>query len=287
VTTLSVEKVIHVNQVLGDFAGANRFYADVFGAREYMNNYDEGEDRDASLFVIGDTCIELFSPRGPGSLLGRNLARFGDSWHSFEWKVSDLEEASTAFETRGVRVTTYRPGSFFMTHPKDGHGLLFELCPDDMANDPRVEAGWTPAWWRDEHPLGIDRLHSVGAAVGDLDAAAAFLSDLTATDVLYRTTRPGVGEVAGLFIGDTCIELVQPDGDASPVAAYIERYGPRVRSLQFRVRDVGAVCDHFARHGLRTRRGDGDGWVALEPDDNYGVLYQFTEEPLPDDPRGA
>jgi len=285
-TTLQVEKVIHINQLLREFAAANRFYADVFGAVEYMNNYDPGEDRDASLFVIGDTCIELFSPRGEESLLGRSLARFGDSWHSFEWKVPDIEAAKAAFDERGVRVTTYRPGSFFMTHPKDGHGLLFEICPDEMANDPRLGPGWTTAPWRDEHPLGIDRLHSMGAAVVDLDAATAFLSDLTGTDVLYRATRPGVGEVAGLFIGDTCIELVQPDSDDSPVARYIARYGARLRSLQFRVRDVDAVRGHFVAHGLRTGPGDAEGWLALAPEDNYGVLYQFTEDALPDDPRG-
>src|ERR1700712_5478492 len=115
---LQVEKVLHINQVLGDFAGANRFYRQVFGAAEYMNSYDEGERRDPALFVIGDTCIELFSPRDDQSLLGANLARFGDSFHSFEWKAPDLESAKAAFDANDVRIPTYRPGSFFMTHPK-------------------------------------------------------------------------------------------------------------------------------------------------------------------------
>jgi catechol 2,3-dioxygenase-like lactoylglutathione lyase family enzyme len=283
---LGVEKVIHINQVLGEFDAANHFYADVFGAVEYMNSYDQGEDRDASLFVIGDTCIELFSPRGEQSLLGRNLARFGDSFHSFEWKVDDLEEAKAAFEERGVRVTTYRPGRFFMTHPKDGHGLLLELCPTDMANDPRIEPGWSAAPWRDEHPLGIDRLNAMSAAVADLDAASTFVAGLTGCEVLYRETRPGVGEAAGFWIGDTVLELVEPSDDDSPVADYIGRFGPRLRSLHFRVRDVDAVASHFADQGLHTQPGDVDGWVALDPADNYGALWQFTEAALPADPRG-
>ena len=285
-TTLQVEKVMHINQVLGAFEDANRFYADVFGAAEYMNSYDPGEDRDASLFLIGDTCIELFSPRGDQSLLGRNHARFGDSFHSFEWKVPDLEEAKAAFDERGVRVTTYRPGSFFMTHPKDGHGLLFELCPFDMGNDPRVEPGWSASPWRDEHPLGIDRLNAMSAAVVDLDAATTFVADLTGTDVLYRERRPGVGEAAGFWLGDTTLELVEPTDDDSPVARYIERYGPRLRSVNFRVRDIAAASAHFEAQGLRTQPGDADGWVALDPDDNFGVLYQFTEDALANDPRG-
>jgi hypothetical protein len=283
-TTLQVEKVNHINQVLGAFESANRFYADVFGAVEYMNSYDPGEERDASLFVIGDTSMELFSPRDDQSLLGRNLARFGDSFHSFEWKVPDLEEAKAAFDERGVRVTTYWPGSFFMTHPKDGHGLLMELCPFDMAHDPRVEPGWSATPWRD-HPLGIDRLNAMSAAVVDVDKASAFVADLTGTDTFHREHRPGVGEVAAFWLGDAVLELVQPDSDDSPVAHYIARYGPRLRSLHFRVRDVDAVADHLAGKGLRTRAGDVDGWIALDPDDNFGVLYQFTEAALPDDPR--
>jgi catechol 2,3-dioxygenase-like lactoylglutathione lyase family enzyme len=285
-TTLQVEKVIHINQVLGPFDAANRFYTDVFGAVEYMNSYEPGEDRDASLFVIGDTCIELFSPRGDDSLLGRNLARFGDSFHSFELKVPDLDAAKAAFDERGVRVTTYWPGVFFMTHPKDGHGLLFELCPFDMANDPRVEPGWSAASWREDHPLGIDRLNAMSAAVVDLDAASGFVADLLGIDVLYREHRAGVGEIAAFWLGDTVLELMAPSDDDSPVAGYIERYGPRLRSLHFRVRDVAAVANHLAAHGLRTVPGDVDGWIALDPCDNYGVLYQFTEDSLVHDPRG-
>lgn len=282
---LRVEKVLHINQVLADFEGANRFYADVFGAVEYMNSYDEGERRDASLFVIGDTCIELFSPRDDQSLLGANLARFGDSFHSFEWKVPELEEARAAFEANGVRLPTYRAGSFFMTHPKDCHGLLLELCCHEMHADPRIEPDWSAAPWREGHPLGIERLNAMSAAVRDLDAAVAWVAGLTAADPVHRGERPGVGATAAFWLGDTMLELVQPSDDESPVAASIERLGPRLRTLVWRVGDLDAACAHLEAKGLRVVPGDVDGWVALHPDDNYGVLWQFTEERLPGDPR--
>lgn len=282
---LQVEKVIHINQVLGDFEGANRFYADVFGAVEYMNSYDPGERRDASLFVIGDTCIELFSPRDDQSLLGANLARYGDSFHSFEWKVPDLAEAKEAFDANGLRITTYRPDQFFMTHPKDTRGLLLELCPFDMHDDPRVEPGWSSAPWRDEHPLGIDRLHSMSAAVRDLDDAVSFLGKLTGLDPVHRGERTGVGRTATFWIGDVLHELLEPTGEGSPAAAYIERYGPRVRNLVWRVRSVDAARAHLEGKGLRVTDGDEPGWIALDPEDNYGVLWQFTEDRHPGDPR--
>jgi catechol 2,3-dioxygenase-like lactoylglutathione lyase family enzyme len=283
VTQLQPEKVLHINQLLGPFEEANRFYEDVFGAVEYMNSYDPGERRDASLFVIGDTCIELFSPRDDESLLGRNLVRHGPSFHSFEWKVPDLDEARTAFQERGVRITTDRPGSFFMTHPKDCHGLLLELCPHEMGGDPRIEPGWSPDPWRDG-PLGVDRLNMMSAAVTDVDAAAAWLHDLTGADELYREDRPGVGRAVGFWIGDTALELLEA-APGGAVATHVARVGARLRSVCFRVADTDATAEHLRSKGLRVVPGDVEGWIAIDPDDNYGVLWQFTEAALPNDPR--
>src|SRR4051794_26953959 len=101
-SSLTVTKLLHVNQLVDDFDAARAFYARVFGAREYWTGYDEAENRDASLFVIGDTCIELFAPRDRTSLLGASLARFGNSWHSFEWQVPDLEQARRPGGARGA-----------------------------------------------------------------------------------------------------------------------------------------------------------------------------------------
>jgi len=284
VASLEIEKVIHINQVLGDFDAANRFYADVFGAVEYMNNYDQGERRDASLFVIGDTCIELFSPRDDQSLLGANLAKYGDSWHSFELKVPDLAAAKAVMDDHDVRVTTHRPPSFFMVHPRDVHGLLLEVCAHDMHNDPRLEPNWSPRPWRD-HPLGIERLNALCAAVRDVDAASAFLAEILGTDPVHEGTRAGVGRTAAFWLADTMLELVEPSDDDSPVAAYLERYGPRMWSLDWRVDDVDAARAHLDGKGLRVVDGAGDGWIAIDPRDNFGVLWQFTEHAQPGDPR--
>jgi catechol 2,3-dioxygenase-like lactoylglutathione lyase family enzyme len=285
VRSLTVEKVIHINQVLGDFEGANRFYQRVFDAAEYMNNFDPGERRDASLFLVGDTCIELFSPRDGESLLGANLARYGDSFHSFELKVPDLEAARAAFEDHGVRITTYRPGSFFMVHPKDAHGLLFEVCPHEMGGDLRLEPGWSPERWR-TGPLGIRRLNALTAAVRDVDAASAFLSSLLGAAPLHEGEREGVGRIACFWLGDTVLEIAEPSAGDGPVAAYIEQYGPRMLSLVWQVADVEAAATHLAGQGVRVVPGDLEGWIAIDPRDNYGVLWQFTEDAQPGDPRG-
>jgi catechol 2,3-dioxygenase-like lactoylglutathione lyase family enzyme len=275
---IPVETLIHVNQLLGDFEGANRFYQDVFAAREYMNSYHEGEERDASLFLIGDTCIELFSPRTETSLLGRQLNRFGDCWHSWEWKVPDLAQAKAVLDDRGIRCGSYYPGAFLMTHPKDTHGMILELCPHDMANDPRLEPDWTPTPWQ-EHPMGIEGLDCVSVAATDMTAAVDFLVDLVGAEPLYEVDRPLVGgRAVGLQVADHVVEIIGATDPDARVGAYLAAVGARLRSIRFTVRDLSSVERHLASKGIGTVPGDFEGSLAIDPADNYGVLWQFTEQ---------
>jgi len=284
--SLTVNKLVHINQVVTDLQKANAFYQDVFGASVYWQGYDEAERRDASLFLIGDTCIELFCPVDEQSLLGAGLKRYGESYHSFEWQVPDLEEARQAMEERGVRLTTFVPGAFFMTHPKDTHGMLLEICPLEMSGDLRLEPGWSPAYWAKEHPMGIERLNALSIAVRDLDAALEFATGVTGQPVAYRESRPQIqAEAAGIWVSDHMIELVSPTGAEGPVAEYITRFGPRMRSIDFRVRDVDAARTHLESKGLRVIDGDQPGQIAIDPRDNHGVLWQFAERSMPGDPR--
>jgi catechol 2,3-dioxygenase-like lactoylglutathione lyase family enzyme len=275
VTHVNVLMLTHVNQILGDFEQANAFYQRVFGAQEYMNSYHPGEERDASLFVIGDTCIELFSPRTTTSLLGRSLERYGDGWHSFEWRVDDLDAAREALKERGVRITTDYPGQFLMTHPRDTHGAILEICPHDMHNDPRLEADWSAAPWS-EGPLGITGLGQLSIAVGDADAAADFFAELTGAEVVYRDRAEGGARCHGVRFPDHVLQLSQPV-DPGPVSDFVQKHGQRLRKLTFTVRDVGRVREHFLGSGLRILEGDSPGAVVLDPQDNYGVIYEFVE----------
>jgi methylmalonyl-CoA/ethylmalonyl-CoA epimerase len=164
-----------------------------------------------------------------------------------------------------------------MVHPKDAHGLLFEVCCLEMANDPRLEPDWTPAPWA-EGPLGITGLRALTAAVRDLDAATAFLSDLLGAEPLAREHFAGTARTAQFLLGDTVLELQEPDGDAGPVAVYLDRWGPRMRSLDFLCRDVEGARAHLESLGLSVTAGDEPGWIAIAEADNFGVRYQFCPE---------
>jgi hypothetical protein len=126
----------------------------------------------------------------------------------------------------------------------------------------------------------------MSAAVTNLDAALGFLAGLVGAEPLYEVDRPAIGgRAVGLWIADHVIELVEPSGKTGAVAAYIERYGPRLRATQFRVLDLGRAEQHLSSRGLRLIPGDFDRTVAIDPADNYGVNWQFTEQRLTADPR--
>jgi catechol 2,3-dioxygenase-like lactoylglutathione lyase family enzyme len=279
--SLTVTGLLHVNQLVDDFDAARAFYASVFGAHEYWTGYDPTEDRDASLFLVGDTCIELFAPRDARSLLGASLARFGNSWHSFEWQVPDLEAAREVLAERDVRVPTYRPRSFLMTHPADCHGMLIELCPLEMTGDPRNRPGWSAAHWRDEHPMGLTGLRALSFAVRDLDAAERWLTGLVGTAARYRECRVEIDAVvAAVPVAGVDVELVQPLSTASPVAEYIGRYGQRLRSIEFGVVDVERAGRHLTDCGIRVVAGSRRDAIATHEADNWGVRWEFAQLPI-------
>jgi catechol 2,3-dioxygenase-like lactoylglutathione lyase family enzyme len=281
---LDLVRLNHINSVVRNFDAGNAFYTGVFGADKYWEGYDEGAERDASLLVIGSTPIELFSPRTEASQLGQSLSRYGEGFHSFELQVTDLAEAHEIFERAGVRFTTDRPDSFFMTHPKDGFGLLFEICAIDMNGDPRLVEGFSDQPWRDG-PLGLDRMNCLQIVTDDVEAASKFYAGITGGPTIYDTTRPGLGRAVGVWAADFIMEFAQPDDDDSVWAAHLRRPGPRMRAINFKVTSLDAARAHLESHGLRVLPGDTDADILLDPADNFGVRYQFSEQSLPDDPR--
>lgn len=129
------------------------------------------------------------------------------------------------------------------------------------------------------------RLHHVGIAVRDLEAAARF----------YRETlglQPGAPEhlehdaVAVLFVpaGTVLLELLQPLDGRGPVARFIARRGEGLHHLAFAVPDVAAalararaadlaLVDGAPRpgaHGMRV--------AFLHPRDLHGVLVELVED---------
>ena len=130
----------------------------------------------------------------------------------------------------------------------------------------------------------------VGVAVPDLDEAKAFYTDKLGMKVLHEETNEeqGVRE-AMVGVGDSgsCIQLLAPLNESSTIAKFLDRSGPGLQQLAYRVTDLEQVSAILRERGLRLlydapRRGTGDSRINfVHPKDAGGVLVELVE-PHPD-----
>ena len=126
----------------------------------------------------------------------------------------------------------------------------------------------------------------VGIAVPDLDEAMAFYRDAYGMQVLHEETNEeqGVRE-AMVRVGDTdsCIQLLAPLTPESTIGKFLDRSGPGLQQLAYRVADIDAVCATLRERGLRLlydepKRGTSNSRVNfIHPKDAGGVLVELVE----------
>jgi methylmalonyl-CoA/ethylmalonyl-CoA epimerase len=126
----------------------------------------------------------------------------------------------------------------------------------------------------------------VGIAVPDLDEAMRFYQDRYGMTVVHEETNDeqGVRE-AMVAVGDSgsCIQLLAPIDETSTIAKFLDRSGPGLQQLAYRVTDVEAVADVLRERGLRLlydapRRGTAGSRVNfVHPKDAGGVLVELVE----------
>lgn len=126
----------------------------------------------------------------------------------------------------------------------------------------------------------------VGVAVADLDEAIAFYETTFGMRLAHREVNEeqGVAE-AMIAVGDSgsCIQLLAPLSESSTIAKFLERNGPGMQQLAYRVSDIDAVMAVLRERGVRLlydapRRGTSDSRVNfVHPKDAGGVLIELVE----------
>ena len=138
--------------------------------------------------------------------------------------------------------------------------------------------------------LAVDH---VGIAVPDLDAALTFHQEVLGNRLVHEevNAEQGVRE-AMIAVGPadtgggpqpTMIQLLAPTGPESTIARFIDRSGPGLQQLAYRVSDVEAVSALLRERGLRLlydepRRGTAGSRINfIHPKDAGGVLVELVE----------
>jgi methylmalonyl-CoA/ethylmalonyl-CoA epimerase len=134
----------------------------------------------------------------------------------------------------------------------------------------------------------VTAIDHVGIAVPDLDAAIAFHRETFGLEVSHEEVNEeqGVREAMLRAPGDTtgtAVQLLAPSRPDSTIAKFLDRSGPGLQQLAFRVTDVAAACDALRAKGLRVlfeepKRGTADSRVNfVHPKDAGGVLVELVQ----------
>jgi methylmalonyl-CoA epimerase len=125
----------------------------------------------------------------------------------------------------------------------------------------------------------------VGIAVADLDAAVQRYRRSLSVEPTHREVVADQGVEEVLFaVGTSYIQLLGALGPDSPVARFLDRHGPGLHHVAYRVDDIVASLDHLRGTGARLvdetpRAGSRGTTIAfVHPSSFEGVLVELVEE---------
>ncbi len=132
----------------------------------------------------------------------------------------------------------------------------------------------------------IGRLNHVAIAVKDLAAATALYRDTLGAEVSAPLPQPDHGvTVVFITLPNTKIELLEPLGDGSPVAKFLEKNADGgIHHVCYEVDDILAARDRLKSGGARVL-GDGNPRIGahgkpvlfLHPKDFNGTLVELEQ----------
>ena len=135
--------------------------------------------------------------------------------------------------------------------------------------------------------VGLQAIDHVGVAVADLDAALAFYAGTFGLRCVHQETNEeqGVRE-AMLAVGDGAgprLQLLAPLRPDSAIAKFLDRSGPGLQQLAYRVADVAATSAALRARGVRLlydepKRGTAGSRINfVHPKDAGGVLVELVQ----------
>lgn len=138
---LKIKKIDHVAIAVNDVDAALAKWKEAFGLEATVREVVESQKTEAVLLPIGDSNVELISPRGNEGL-ARYLEKKGPGIHHIAIEVEGIESALTFLKGIGVQLIdeTPRKGArghqVAFIHPRATGGVLVELVEEDHSASP-------------------------------------------------------------------------------------------------------------------------------------------------------
>jgi methylmalonyl-CoA/ethylmalonyl-CoA epimerase len=123
----------HVGVAVSDLEAAISLYEQSFGMELVHREIVEEQGVEAVLLDVGDSHVELLSPTGPDTPVGKFLEARGEGLHHVAYRVEDIDAALAGLREGGIRLidetprTGIRSSRVAFLHPKATGGVLTEI----------------------------------------------------------------------------------------------------------------------------------------------------------------
>ena len=132
--------------------------------------------------------------------------------------------------------------------------------------------------------MRLTQIDHVGIAVQDLEAAVEHHRRMLGVEPIHRERVESQGVEEVLFaVGESFIQLLGALGPDTPVGRFLEKRGPGVHHVGYRVDDVADALEHLKTEGARVideapRAGSRGTTIAfVHPSSMGGVLVELVQ----------
>ena len=275
-----LKKIHHIGIVVRNLEEAFKFYKDTLGLPLGKMATVQDQGVKAALLPVGESEIELLEPMTPDTGVAKFLEKKGGGLHHLCFETDNVETELQGAKDKGIRVIDQKPrpglaGSIAFLHPQACCSVLVEYAqPVDYSEHASLlgEA-------RDRR-FTTKRLDHVVIAVKDLEAAVAtYQKNFGLTRESEAKDVPALG-IRNTFlpISDSKIEIVEPLGEKSPIAQFIDKSGEGMYLLALDVDYLPGAIQVLSEKGIKANvvKSPTSGDIAfISPKHTHGVLLQL------------
>jgi methylmalonyl-CoA epimerase len=128
-----LDRIDHIGVATDDLERAVALYEGTLGMPVAHRETVESQGVEAVLLDVGEGHVELLSPLGPDTPVGRYLDKRGPGLHHVAYAVGDIDEVLSRLKEAGVEMIDSEPrqgirdSRVAFVHPRSTGGVLTEI----------------------------------------------------------------------------------------------------------------------------------------------------------------